>query len=371
MPTLRVMTLCASVPLFVAACFETVTQSYATHAEAAADSAIARGWIPAFVPATATEIKEAHDIDTNERWLRFRIPAGDTAFLATRLPLSADAREGRKPPRFFGDWAYELNDPPGMTPRSSLVYFRFEDSVSGASCGALDSRNWFVYARSCTAETPASSVQTPPDSTPAPLEQSSPIQTFGKVMPVDEALKDSSLLAFRTELLAIIQRRDTRALLNVVAQDVMIHFGDERGSAELRRQWQPESADSPLWEFIDKLLRNGGRFRKPDLFVAPYKAGALAHSPDQEYLAIAVDSNVPVRADSSATATVVGTLTYDVVRLTNDPWHPESKWLPIDIGGGRKGFAPAAAMGGSLGPNIGIERRGGRWVIAFILEGGD
>jgi hypothetical protein len=40
--------------------------AYATHADAVADDAILRGWIPPFVPESAREIREIHDLDTNE-----------------------------------------------------------------------------------------------------------------------------------------------------------------------------------------------------------------------------------------------------------------------------------------------------------------
>ena len=367
MTTLRVLAL-----LVVAACRETVSSDYASYADAVADSAIGRGVIPSFVPASATEIKAMRNTDTNQRWLRFRVPAGDTAFLApaTRVPRWEAA--GPQPPRVFGDWIYEMNEPPGMTPRDGPRYFRFVDSTSRASCGAVDVQSWFVYVRSCSSPAHAPAAQAAPDvNASTAAEQSVPIRTYGKVLPVDEASRDSSLLAFRTQLLAIVERRDARALFNVVAQDVAVHFGDDRGHTELRRTWRPDSTDSPVWEFLETLLRDGGHFRKPDLFIAPYKAGALPDSLDPEGFTFAMDSNVTVRADSSATATVLGTLRYDIVRLASNEWRPDDRWLPVDIGGGRTGFTLAAAMGGAMGPNIGIERRGGRWLIAFILEGAD
>lgn len=35
------------------------------------------GWVPRWLPVSATQIKESHDIDTNESWLTFRISPSD------------------------------------------------------------------------------------------------------------------------------------------------------------------------------------------------------------------------------------------------------------------------------------------------------
>ena len=44
-------------------------------AAAVSDGAVARGWIPAWVPTTATNLHEVHDLDSNESALSFGIPA--------------------------------------------------------------------------------------------------------------------------------------------------------------------------------------------------------------------------------------------------------------------------------------------------------
>ena len=52
-------------------CGEIRSVTYATYGDAIAAGAQRRGWLPSFVPATATDIREVHDIDTNTQWLRF------------------------------------------------------------------------------------------------------------------------------------------------------------------------------------------------------------------------------------------------------------------------------------------------------------
>ena len=50
---------------------------YRTFAQAAAAGAVQRGWIPEFIPQSAREIEEAHDLDTNYQWISFEAPPAD------------------------------------------------------------------------------------------------------------------------------------------------------------------------------------------------------------------------------------------------------------------------------------------------------
>ena len=56
---------------------ETYESRYASLEEAIADGAVTRGWIPPFVPRSARDLRERHNIDTNEIWLAFAYQEGD------------------------------------------------------------------------------------------------------------------------------------------------------------------------------------------------------------------------------------------------------------------------------------------------------
>jgi hypothetical protein len=65
---------------------DVVTHTYATMAEAKAAGAPADGWLPAFVPAGAHDIREAHDQGgTRRRWGLFNFAAADDAALRAQL----------------------------------------------------------------------------------------------------------------------------------------------------------------------------------------------------------------------------------------------------------------------------------------------
>jgi hypothetical protein len=70
-----IISISAMLVIALSACSERFTEYYPTYEAAAKKGAIQRGWIPETVPKTATEIYEQHDLDNNEVWLRFSLPA--------------------------------------------------------------------------------------------------------------------------------------------------------------------------------------------------------------------------------------------------------------------------------------------------------
>ena len=147
----RVRSLLVAVLVVSSGCEETVTASYPTYADAERAGAVARGWIPSFVPRSATEIREVHDLDTNQQWLRFRVPQGDTSVAvgASVIPLTTARQTGSAPPSGMNPWLPELRDPPLVTPRAGIRAYRHSRTGLGAACVALDAQESVAYAWSC------------------------------------------------------------------------------------------------------------------------------------------------------------------------------------------------------------------------------
>jgi hypothetical protein len=95
----------------VAACGlgDTQSSSYADHDAAVADGAIARGWIPAFLPRSATDLHEKHNLYTNASLLRFDFAPGDLESLAQACPAAEDTV---LPRLSAGWWPADLRDGP-------------------------------------------------------------------------------------------------------------------------------------------------------------------------------------------------------------------------------------------------------------------
>jgi hypothetical protein len=50
---------------------------FSTFAEMEGAGMLAAGWLPEFLPRSAVEIQEGHDVDTNEVWASFKYQVGD------------------------------------------------------------------------------------------------------------------------------------------------------------------------------------------------------------------------------------------------------------------------------------------------------
>ena len=71
--------------LLLIACSGVTDESYATYAEARDAGLIDRGWMPDFVPPSATDIHEVHDLDTNAQILTFSAPGSDVPEITARF----------------------------------------------------------------------------------------------------------------------------------------------------------------------------------------------------------------------------------------------------------------------------------------------
>ena len=76
---MRSATFALVVSFLLGACSDVVSRSYATKAEAAADSLFNKGWFPDLVPDSATNIRVENDLDLNISSGSFRFAARDWA----------------------------------------------------------------------------------------------------------------------------------------------------------------------------------------------------------------------------------------------------------------------------------------------------
>ena len=64
---------------------EQIEERYATWFEAQSAGAIERGWVPYFVPETARDIRDSHNLDTNAQRLQFTVPPSNVSAMVSGL----------------------------------------------------------------------------------------------------------------------------------------------------------------------------------------------------------------------------------------------------------------------------------------------
>ncbi len=199
--------------------------------------------------------------------------------------------------------------------------------------------------------------------------------------PVDEGKLDASFSAFRQKTLEAAKRRDAKYILSIVDAKIQNTFGDNNGIEGFKEMWNLASPESRFWDEFITVLSNGGAFFKRkgapqrQIFHAPY---TFTHFPEDldpiEYQSI-FGNNVNLRSRPEASAPVVASLSYNVVKVdfensVKDPnKEGEYLWLKIETLGGKKGFVSARYVRSPIDYRAIFEKRNGRWKLVVFIAG--
>jgi hypothetical protein len=193
-------------------------------------------------------------------------------------------------------------------------------------------------------------------------------------MPIDEAYRDPSLLAFRNDLLAAVERRDAAYLSEAVSPTIKIGFGGEPSTrSEFIKEWNLSASDSKVWDVLTRVLQNGGSFEQflgRREFIAPYTFGVWPKNVDSfEYCAV-MSPKASLYSQPDPEAAAVGTLSYELVK-------PESggictqdhEWSKVSSGTGISGFIQAKYLRSPIDYRAAFEKVGNRWEMVSLVAG--
>ena len=200
----------------------------------------------------------------------------------------------------------------------------------------------------------------------------------GKLYPVDEAARDPEFFAFRSRLIAALQKRDTAVLYSAVSDHIKNSFGGNDGIAAFKELWRPEDADSKLWGLLTEVLANGGRFDASKNFFAPYwyAVEPSGGGDDPFVYGAIVGRGVKVRREPTATREALADLDFDVIKVKNWEEKPDSSqpasgrtWIAVELADRRAGFVASTYVRSRVGYRAGFAKREGRWVLEFLVAG--
>lgn len=169
-----------------------------------------------------------------------------------------------------------------------------------------------------------------------------------KLPPVDEAAGDASWVRFKKRLLGAIEKRDKQFLLSILDRNVRNQDERSRGVAHFRKQWELDTADSPVWRELATALQLGGAYikreKRPRELCAPYVLGRWPEDVAPFDHGAVVTRETTVQAEPSTSSASLGLLSYEIVSVSDwevDDKTPEAKqkWVRVRFRGG-EGYVP-------------------------------
>jgi hypothetical protein len=115
-------------------CKENPKTYYATVADATADKAFERGWLPEIMRTDVAEIHESHDLDSNHGWATFRYHG--------QFPMRVESDCARIPIDKIGTWPKFMNDIEASARMGSKTIDAYK---CGPFVAVLDSGKQFGY----------------------------------------------------------------------------------------------------------------------------------------------------------------------------------------------------------------------------------
>jgi hypothetical protein len=214
-------------------------------------------------------------------------------------------------------------------------------------------------APTATASTTTASGTTATATTTSPPSVNGP-----KLLPVDVATSDPSLVAFRDELLAAVRKRDAGAVVALSDPKIRTSFGGGGGAADLRKALQ----EPGVWEDLERLLTQGGQFvgeGEQRSFWAPYVYSAWPDAHDAFQFLAVTGEDIPLHQSADASSPVIATLAHDIVERKEK----QGDWQQVKTADGHTGWVEARSVRSPVGYRAGFLKIAGKWKMNALVAG--
>src|SRR5688572_16166121 len=197
---------------------------------------------------------------------------------------------------------------------------------------------------------------------------------------VDEAATDATWQRFKKQLLDAVQKRDKQFLLSILDKNVRNQTRDGRGVAQFRKEWELDTADSPVWRELATALQLGSAYMKRDNgqreLCTPYLLARWPPDVQPFENGVVIARDATVQAEPSSASASLGTLSYDIVPVTD--WEMDDKaagvkqkWVKIRFRD-RDGFIPEEQIRSPIEQAACFVKSGSGWrMTAFAPAGGE
>ena len=177
-----------------------------------------------------------------------------------------------------------------------------------------------------------------------------------------------SFADYRERLRTAVARRDSTALLELLAPDIMIDLGGGSGRAAFAASWQLEDGRrSRIWRELETLLRLGCAKSDGNGMVMPFFFNHLPEGTDVTEQVVVIDADIPLRAEPRNDAPVLTRLSWRIVDLMGF-FDTEAAWVKV-AASGQSGFVARDAVRGILDHRALYVAIDGRWTMQALVAG--
>lgn len=199
-----------------------------------------------------------------------------------------------------------------------------------------------------------------------------------RLEPVDEAARDPSWRSFRNELLNAVDARDRSYVMSILAKDVRTNLGAPRGPSEFRKQWDIDSAGSPLWRALRSALFLGAAYVTRENgqreLCAPYLLAKWPKDVDPFAHGAVIAREVLVKAEPSSNSATLQVVGYDIVKvadweIADNARNIPQRWVRITVKNG-EGYVPEEQIRSPIEHAACFVKSDGRWRMTGLAPGG-
>lgn len=184
----------------------------------------------------------------------------------------------------------------------------------------------------------------------------------------DDARKDPSFSSFRREMVQITEDRDAQALLGFVDDDIEFSYGGEGGVRKFSNFFDLNRGGSEsFWKEIRLVLLLGGKFMRNGEFHAPYVYANWPSGRDAFSHSAVIGTGVRIRSAPSLDAPVIGSASYEILRLRNVD--APSAWKAVRTQDGRPGYIAAGYLRSATDYRAHFKKIDGAWKMTVFIAG--
>lgn len=189
-----------------------------------------------------------------------------------------------------------------------------------------------------------------------------------KLEPVEECSSEPGFTAFRDRLRDVAAKKDRQALLAMLAPDVTVNFGGERGPEAFAQAWGLDrTGDSDIWPLLRRILALGCAV-SDEGFAIPSLTIQFEPEDDEDFFDtfVVVSPATTLRSGPEANSKAVAKLAWDVVKAVDQSRGAQTK---VRLQDGREGWVSSDDLYNPAYYRMFLQKQGGKWVIAAFVAG--